>query len=508
MNSASKDVSDISAPRVMQKHRNYDLVVIGAGAGGLSVASGAAGLGASVALVEKQDALGGDCLFHGCVPSKAFIEAGRLAHRARNASVFGLNVPEVAVDFGGVMRHVHDKIAKVGAHDSVDRFRRMGVDVYFGEGEFRNPHEFEVDGTVLKGDKFALATGAGPKMPPIPGLEEVDCLTNLNVFDLKSQPRSLIVLGGGPIGVELGQAFARLGTEVIIVESTDFLLRRDDHELCAIINEEFQREGMQLRLLHRAQAAAKLPDGRVEVRIKGPEGEKTLTGDKVFVALGRKPNLEGLGLEAAGVTYTPRGITVDNRLRTSERYIYALGDCNGGYQFTHVAEYEAGIVVANALSGLPVKKADYSVVPWCTFCDPELAHVGMTEQEAKKAGVRNLEVYRYELKEADRAIIDGRTEGMIKLVCSGKKLIGAHLVGESAGEMLHEYVLAMSFGRPVSSFSGAIHVYPTISQAVRRAANRYYEKHLFCSPKSYWFKKLFRLHGTTTYEREKKAEES
>ncbi|MDP6438742.1 MAG: FAD-dependent oxidoreductase [Candidatus Brocadiia bacterium] len=492
---------------VVRGPKEYDLVIIGAGAGGLSAASGAAGLGASVALVEKREALGGDCLFHGCVPSKAFIEAGRLAWRAKNADAFGIRIPDVQVDFGAVMAHVHDRVAAIGEHDSAERFRAMGVDVYFGGGHFESPHEFAVGDVVLKGRRFAIATGSGPVRLPIPGLDEVDYLTNLNVFDLKEQPGSLVVLGGGPIGVELGQAFARLGTDVTIIESTEFLLRKDDHELCPILHEAIRREGITLLLRHRAERITKHADGRIQVTCSGPDGEATAAGDALLVSLGRAANLDGLGLEAAGVEYTPRGIGVDRRLRTTQKHIYALGDCSGGYQFTHVAEYEAGIVVPNALFGIP-RKADFSVVPWCTFTDPEMAHVGLTEEEAREQGVRKLEVYRYEFKEADRAIIDRRTEGMIKLICSGKKLLGAHLIGESAAEMLHEYVLMMANGRPVTGISRAIHVYPTISQAARRAANRYYDEHLFKSPVVNWLKRLRRLHGASIYERQKEADDA
>ena len=364
-----------------------------------------------------------------------------------------MKIPQVATDFEAVMAHVHDKIASVGEHDSVERFQKMGVDVHFGDGHFVGPREFAVNDARLTGRKFALATGAGPMMPPIPGLDQVEYLTNLNIFDLKVQPASLVVLGGGPIGVELGQAFARLGTDVTILESTDFLLRKDDHELCAILNDVFRREGIKLLLNHRAESVAKLPDGRIEVQAKGPDGMPTAVGDALLVALGRKPNLEGFGLEKAGIEYTDRGITADRRLRTSQKHIFALGDCKGGHQFTHMAEYEAGIVVPNALYGIP-RKASYSVVPWCTFSDPEMAHVGLTEEEARDGGLRKLEVYRYEFKEADRAIIDGRTAGMIKLVCSGKKLVGAHLLGESAAEMLHEYVITMALGPPVTGCHG------------------------------------------------------
>lgn len=480
---------------------SYDMVVIGGGAGGLSAASGAAQLGASVALVEKKEALGGDCLFHGCVPSKALIEAGRLAWRAERASDFGIEIPKVNVDFPDVMEHVHNTIDTVGQHDRVDRFEEMGIDVYFGDGHFVSEREFEVGDVLLRGRKFVLATGAGPKIPPIKGLEDVDYLTNLTIFDLEQQPERLVILGGGPIGVEMGQAFSRLGSEVVILESTDYLLRRDDHELCAILNDTFREEGIELYLEHRAVGARERDDGTIEVPASDPEGKETfLEGDTLLVSLGRSPNLEGLGLEAAGIEYTKRGIEVDSRLRTSQHHIYAIGDCNGGYQFTHVAEYEAGVVVSNALYGAPMH-ADYSVVPWTTFCDPEMAHVGLTEEEAREKGGDDLSIYRYKLEESDRAIIDQRTEGMVKLICSGKEIVGAHILGEAAGQLLHEFVLLMSAGRPVTDISSAIHVYPSISQAVRRAANQYYEEHLFESRTAHLLKKLFNLRGVGRYQK-------
>ena len=457
----------------------YDLVVIGGGSAGLVVAGGAAQLGARVALVERK-ALGGDCLYTGCVPSKTFIRSARFAADVRRASEFGFRA--ASFDFiDGEFASITDRVARVietvGEHDRPERFEAWGVEVIFASPRFLSPKEIELtfaDGSTknISAKRFCISTGSRPAIPAIEGLKEIGFLTNEEVFQLKKLPQSLIVLGGGPIGLELGQSFARFGSEVTIVEMDQRLVAKEDEEVSATIEHMLRAEGLSI-----------LP-GRKAIRASTGNGRKILTfeqsglvqeieADEILVATGRQPNVEGLNLEAAGVKYDKQRIFTDQYLRTSARHIFAAGDVTGHFPFTHMAAYEASVVIRNVFLFWPLlQKTDFRVVPWTTFTDPEIARVGLTEKEAQeKFGATNVYVYRTEFVDNDRAQAEDETRGFAKIVCTGSanRIVGAHIVGAHAGELIHEVVLAMKQRLSINALGSMIHVYPTLTQVNQQA---------------------------------------
>ena len=454
----------------MNKH---DLVIIGGGAGGLVVASVAAQLGLDVVLIEKEASLGGDCLHHGCVPSKTLIHSARVASLMRQAERYGLPACEPEIDLAQVNRHVRDVIGRIQVHDDPERFRGYGCEVFFGAARFTGPHEVEVAGQRVHGRRIVIATGSLPFVPPLPGLNKVPFLTNLDIFSLQALPRHLLVLGGGPIGVEMAQAFARLGSRVTLIERESHLLAHEDPELTALLTDAMRDEGIDV--LTGSQAVS-VSGNESHVSLILDDGQ-TITGDRLLVASGRRPNVDGLALDAAGVVFDERGIHVDRRMRTSRRHIYALGDVTGPYPFTHMAEYQAGIVISNAVFRFP-KKADYRVVPWVTYTDPELARVGITEQQARAQGL-DVEVLRFDFADVDRAIVESATRGRYKLVVRKGRVLGASILGPHAGELIHEIALAMQTRATIGDISATIHAYPTLAQAHRRVVNTLYGKKLF-----------------------------
>jgi pyruvate/2-oxoglutarate dehydrogenase complex dihydrolipoamide dehydrogenase (E3) component len=441
----------------------YDLVIIGGGSGGLVVASAAAQLKAKVALVEK-DRLGGDCLWYGCVPSKSLIHAARVAYEVRSSERFGIHTNPPRIDFAAANSHVQQVIATIQPHDSPERFTGLGVEVIFGSGKFLDRTTFEVNGRQLKARAFVIATGSRPALPTIAGLTETGYLTNEDVFSLTECPESLAVIGAGPIGCELGQTFHRLGAKVTLIASREQLLPKEEAEAAAVIETQFLAEGMKIYKQSRAE--------KVEVR----DGKKCLwvNGKEIFVseillASGRIPNVESLDLETAGVKCDREGVKVNEKLQTSNSRIYACGDVIGGYQFTHVAGYEATVVLQNALF-LPTKKADYRSIPWATFTDPELARVGLTEKQARDRYGDDICILKQEYAGVDRAQAEGATLGFAKIITTNKgEILGAHLVGKVAGELIHEIVLAMSNKLKVSALTG-IHIYPTLAELNSKAA--------------------------------------
>ncbi|HAZ44863.1 MAG TPA: pyridine nucleotide-disulfide oxidoreductase [Cyanobacteria bacterium UBA11369] len=442
----------------------YDVVAIGGGSGGLVIAAAAAQLKAKVALVERAS-LGGDCLWYGCVPSKSLIHASRIAYDLKNAARFGIYCQNPQIDFAKANSHVQNAIAAIQPHDSPERFQSLGVDVIFGEGQFIDRQTFEVNGRKLKARAFACATGSRPKIPPIPGLKAAGYLTNEQVFSLKQLPSSLAVIGGGPIGCELGQAFSRLGSEVTIIASSDHLLPKEDPEAALVIQQQLESEGIRVITATRVERVEQI-DGKKHLWA----GTQKITVDEILVAAGRTPNVESLNLEAAGVEVGERGILVNEKLQTTNPRIYACGDVIGGYQFTHVAGYEASIVLKNALF-FPVTKANYRVIPWATFTDPELARVGLTEKQAKEQYGDDVYVLKQEFAGVDRAQAEAATKGFAKIITRGNgEILGAHLVGASAGELLHEIVLAMSNNLKISALSAIIHIYPTLAEVNSKAA--------------------------------------
>ncbi len=458
---------------------SVDLAVIGGGTAGLVTSAGAASLGAKVALIER-DRLGGECLHTGCVPSKALIRSAKVLHLMRRAADFGLNAPEVSFDFAKVMDRMRQVQAQVGKHDSPERFKELGVSLFSDPAAFLSPTELQVGAQRIKAKKVVIATGSRSAIPPIAGLEAAGFLDHVSAFRLSSLPRSIIILGGGPIGIEFAQILARFGVRVTVVEVVGQILPREDQEIAQAVEAILRAEGIDI---HTCTKAFRIEKDGAEKIVHGEctGAVMTFRAEEIFLATGRRPNVEGLNLEGAGVKYDGKGIIVDETLRTTARNIWACGDVTGKLLFTHVAEYQARLVVRNAL--FPFRsKADYRVVPWCTFTDPEVARVGLTEAEAREQ-FGNVKIYRYHFGDLDRALCDREAVGLTKLVCTPKgKIVGAHIVGPQAGDLIQEVVLAMRKGLPVGALSQTIHVYPTLAEGVRRAADQYYREKLFGEP--------------------------
>ena len=452
-----------------------DLCVIGAGSAGLAVAAGAAQMGAAVVLIEK-GRMGGDCLNYGCVPSKSLIAAAKAAHAIRHAGRFGVNGHEPKIDFQSVHDHVKGVIAAIAPHDSQERFEGLGVRVIRAPARFLGPQEIEADGDRIHARRIVVATGSSPAIPPIPGLAEVPHLTNETVFDLTERPEHLIVIGGGPIGCELAQAFRRLGAAVTVLELFS-ILPKDDPAAVAVVRAQLRADGIDLREHVETKAVTRDGNG-VAVTIKEVDVEQRINGSHVLVAAGRRANVDGLDLEAAGIEYGPKGIKVDARLRTSNRRVYAIGDVVGGLQFTHVAAHHASVVIKNALFKLPAK-VDDRAVPWVTYTEPELAQVGLTEDLARERGVA-VQAVRWSFQENDRAQAERETAGFAKaLVDRRGRIHGATIVGERAGELIQPWVLAMASGVKIGAMAQLIAPYPTFGEASKRAAGSYYTPKLF-----------------------------
>lgn len=462
--------------------KERDLVIIGGGAGGLVVASVAAQLGLKVTLIEKAAKLGGDCLHYGCVPSKTLIHAARVASLMRRGPEFGLPVCKPDVDLGKVADRVQAVIDRIQIHDDPERFRGYGCEVLFGAATFIDSRKVQVNDLVIRGRRFVIATGSQPFIPPIEGLEETGYLTNEDLFSLRDLPARLVVLGGGPVGLEMAQAFARLGSQVTVVERLPQLLPQEDPEVADALQAQLESEGM---AVHTSTTVERVSRDGNETQVGCSEG-LTFTTDALLVAVGRRPVIEGLGLESAGVDHDAKGIPVDRRQRTSQKHIYACGDVCGPYPLTHMAEYQAGIVISNAIFRVP-KKTDYRVVPWVTYTDPELARVGLTEQQARDKGIEPV-VLRFPFQDIDRAITDNETSGLAKLVVNKGKILGASILGPHAGELIHEIVLAMKTGAGIGDISATIHAYPTLAQIHRRTVNTWYGRKLF-SPGTRWLVK-------------------
>jgi pyruvate/2-oxoglutarate dehydrogenase complex dihydrolipoamide dehydrogenase (E3) component len=471
----------------------FDLTVIGGGAGGLNVASGAVQLGARVALVEKNK-LGGDCLYQGCVPTKTLIQSAKIVSLIKRATVFGLDDTNASFDFKNIMLRMRNVISKIGEHDDPKRFEKLGIKVFFGEGGFIDPHTFEINGRTITSRKFVISTGSRAVAIPIKGLEHIKYLNNESVLKLDYLPNSIIILGAGPIGIEFAQVFARLGSKVTVIEKMGQILPREDKEISDTLESILKEEGIEIHTCVNVNHVKQDGDLKIVVAECGGQ-EKTYQADEFMLAIGRAPNLEGLNLEAAGVKVERRAIVVDKTMRTTVRNIWACGDVTGQYLFTHIAEYQAGLVVANALIPFMKRKADYRVVPWVTYSDPELGRVGLTEDEARKK-YGDVKVYRYDIKELDRAVIEGEDRGIIKIVCTKKgRILGAHVLAPRGGELLHEFVLTMQNNLRVKGITGTIHVYPTLSQAVRRTTNLYYAEKIFSGWVPKLTKKLIRWFG-------------
>lgn len=459
-----------------------DLCVIGAGSGGLSVAAGAVQMGARVVLIEAGE-MGGDCLNTGCVPSKALIAAGKAAEAQRRGFA-GVRPAEPSVNFAAVKDHVAAVIAEIAPVDSQERFEGLGCTVIRAFARFTSPIEIEAGDHRIRARRFVIATGSRPLIPPVEGVENTPYLTNETIFALRDRPAHLLILGGGPIGLEMAQAHRRLGSEVTIVEAGR-VLGREDPELAAILVEALRKEGITIL------------EGQPVARLSGPQGaiEATLgdgakiQGTHLLIAAGRKVAFDGMGLDKAGVVYTPRGVSVDDRLRSTNRRVFAIGDAAGGLQFTHVAGWHAGIVIRQAVLGLPAR-ANSSAVPRATYTDPELAHVGLGEAEARERHGLALSVHCAEFRHNDRAQAEAKTRGLIKLMVVRGRPVGVSIVGPQAGELIGLWALAMSAGLKLSAIAGTVLAYPTLGEVSKRAAGAYFSPKLFGSPVLKWVVRL------------------
>ena len=469
----------------------FDLVIIGGGAGGLVVAAGGASLGAKVALVEKHK-MGGDCLWYGCVPSKSLIKSARVAHQMRHADRWAIAPENPQVDLAQVMERVAGVIRGIEPNDSPERFRGLGVDVILGDGRFTGRDVFEVGGRSVTARHFVIATGSRPSVPPIPGLAGVPFLTNETLFALRENVAHLLVVGGGPIGCEMAQAFRRLGSEVTVVDVATAILPREDRDLAGVVQRTLEHEGVRFHLDVEIESVGGAK-GDLRMTIRESDGTtRTLTGTHLLLAAGRRANVEGLGLDAAGVQ-VDNGRIVNTNLATTNPRISVIGDAAGGYQFTHVAEHHAGIVLRRAIFRMAWAKPS-PVVPWCTYTDPELARVGLSEAEAMTQGVAH-KTYRFPLEDIDRARTEGETEGFAKIVTDPRgKLLGAGIVAPHAGELIAEYALAITRGLKAADVSGTIHPYPTFAMLNRRVADQRMKDGLTPASKG-WIKRIFRLKG-------------
>ena len=456
-----------------------DICIIGGGSGGLSVAAGAAQLGASVVLFERAE-MGGDCLNTGCVPSKAMLEAAKIAKIANNGMPsMGISAGQAEIDFGAVKAHVRDVIAGIAPHDSEERFRGLGVNVIKSEASFTSKDSVTAiqDGEPIsvRAKYFVVATGSHPVAPPINGLEDVSYYTNETIFDLNEKPQHLIIIGGGPIGIEMAQAHRRLGCDVTVLEAFA-IMGRDDPDLVGRLMTKMTDEG--IRLIEQARITSITQNG-ARIMIDISDGE-SIEGTHLLVAAGRRPNIDTLNLEAASISYDARGIQTDNRLRSSNKRVYAIGDVAGRHQFTHVAGYHAGIVIRNILFKLPAKLRD-DAIPWVTYTDPELAQTGLTWTEAvSRYGADAVRRTDWELRDNDRARAARRTEGLIRVISDKKgKILGASILAPNAGELIHSWTLALQAGLKMSAMAGTIAPYPSWSEASKRAAGAFFTERLF-----------------------------
>ncbi|NOQ88627.1 MAG: NAD(P)-binding protein [Gammaproteobacteria bacterium] len=454
-----------------------DLVVIGGGAGGLVVASVAAQLGLEVTLINKEEAMGGDCLHYGCVPSKALLKSASVARTIREANRWGLNSIEPEIDMQAVNQAIKKAIDTIQVHDSRERFEALGCEVLTGEARFTAPAQVEVGGRKIDAKRFVIATGSYAWIPPIKGLQQVSFLTNEDMFSLPALPKSMIILGGGPIGVEMAQAYARLGTKVTVVELAPRLLFRMDAQTSDILADVLTDEGVSIVLNNEVVEVAELDDSeqRSIKQVTLKDGS-TLQAETLLVAIGRRPVVDSLNLEQAKVDFDVRGIKVNQKMQTSNKKIYACGDVTGEMPLTHVAELQAGVVIANLIFKMP-KKISYDVIPVVVYTDPEVAQVGMSVEQCNK--LKAGEIHQFEISQLDRAVTDNNKTGLAKILTDKGRIVGAHIIAPHAGEMIHELALAVQEKMKVSKITSLVHAYPSYSQLNKRLAGQYYKDRLF-----------------------------
>ncbi|HTZ40215.1 MAG TPA: FAD-dependent oxidoreductase [Syntrophales bacterium] len=474
---------------------DFDIGIIGGGSAGLTVAAGAAQLGAKTLLIEKEKELGGDCLHFGCVPSKTLIKTAKVYHQMKNAKAYGLPEADVRlVEFPRITRRIRAVIEAILQHDSAERFCDLGAHVETGNPVFVDEHAVSLDGIPYSAKSWVIATGSSPVIPPIPGLDKDQCMTNRDIFYLDRLPKSMIIIGGGPIGIEMCQAFNRLGTSVTVVELGSAILPKEDKDMADLVMGVLEAEGVRFRLNATVLRAVRAGAQKHEVMIKVGDTIEALSAETILVAAGRRANLAGLGLEGIGVEFDGRGLKLDDRLRTTQKHIYGAGDVTGGYQFTHAAGYEGGIVVTNAVFHLP-RKVDYAFLPWCTYTDPELASIGMNEKAAKDAGIP-YSVWTENFHDNDRSLAEGETTGKIKMLLDEhEKPIGVQILGPRAGDLLAEWVAVINGKVGLSTLAAAVHPYPTLGEINKKVAGAFLSTKIFSEPVKKGLKLFFSLRG-------------
>lgn len=474
---------------------DFDIGILGGGSGGLTVAAGAAQLGAKTLLIDKEGKLGGDCLHYGCVPSKTLIMTSRVRHLMQGAKRFGLPAVELPpVDFREVAKRIQQVIGIIQKHDSEERFCTLGAKVEFGESAFIDEHSLRLNGKTYSAKSWVIATGSSPAVPSIQGLDTTPFITNRQIFSLERLPQSMIIFGGGPIGTEMAQAFTRLGTKVTVIQRPGQILHKEDDDMAALVMNVLSSEGVTFYLKASIESTRDLGSEREVVITTAGGTRETLRAETILVAIGREANVEGLGLSGIGLASDKKGIAVDDRMRTHHKHIYAIGDVNGKYLFTHAAGYEGSIVVSNAVFHLP-RKADFTYLPWCTYTDPELASIGMNEGMAKKAGI-GYSVWTEEFRMNDRSLAEGEEAGKIKMLLDEKeKPIGVQIFGPHAGELVSEWVAVMNGKVKFSTLASAIHPYPTLGEINKRVAGNFLSTKIFSDRVKKGLKFFFNLKG-------------
>ncbi len=475
---------------------DFDIGILGGGAAGLTVAAGSAQFGAKTLLIEKEKELGGDCLHFGCVPSKTLIRTALVYHQMKNAEKFGLPRSDIKpVNYKEVATRIQSVINAIQRHDSEERFCALGVKVEFGDAGFIDEHTVRINGKTHSAKNWVISTGSSPDIPPIEGIDNTPYITNKEIFSLDSLPMSMIVIGAGPIAIEMAQAFCRLGTKVAVIQRSNQILSKEDKDMADMLMSVLTAEGVTFYLntaIVRTQDAGS--QGEVVIKNKGGREKTVLKAEKILVALGRQPNLDGLGLEGISVKADKKRLKVDNRLRTNHKHIFAAGDVTGDYQFTHAAGYEGGIVLSNAILHLP-RKTDYTYLPWCTYTDPELASIGMNEKRAREAGIE-YSVWTEEFRANDRSLAEGEEVGKVKMLLDkNEKPIGVQILGPQAGELVSEWVAVMNGGVKLSTLASAVHPYPTLGEINKRVAGTFFSKKIFSGKVKKALKIFFHLKG-------------